>query len=199
MTTTTKSRRPVVIAPEVAPDRPAVSVRPRQQGQYIALNGVAMVIIAAVALTLIGILYLMQTAKVAGLGYQFSRLQNDYYSLSLENSKLGYQVARDQSLDQVQQIAVKQLGMTPLTHFEFLQVQRPPSDNLPPIPSDAPPRPSLWQRMRAALSGESSVAPVQRSSTVAPPASAGSSNEDVATNATSPAVPTPESTVGAAP
>ncbi len=133
---------------EVIQDRPTVPERRRPRGQYLALNGVAMVIIAAVALTAIGILYLVQTAKVAGLGYEFSRLQNQYYSLSLENSKLGYDVARDQSLDQVSQIATQQLGMTPLKNFQFLQVQRPANDNLPPLPPDVEPQKSLVERIK---------------------------------------------------
>jgi len=157
MSTGTKTRRPEMVVAEISPERPVASVRRRQQGQYIALNGVAMVIIAGVALTLIGILYLMQTAKVAGLGYKFSNLQDEYYSLSLDNSSLGYQVARDQSLDQVSQIATQQLGMTPLTNYQFLQVQRPASDNLPPIPAALHPHPSLLQRVKSALTGESSA------------------------------------------
>lgn len=199
MTTTTKNRRPEIVVAEVAPARPVASIRKRKRGQYIALNGVAMVIIAAIALTLIGILYLMQTAKVASLGYQFSNLQNQYYSLSLDNSKLGYQVARDQSLDTISRIAIEQLGMTPLKNFRFLQVQRPANDNLPPVPSDVQPRPSLWQRVRSAIIGESSASVHEQVTTT-------TSNVASATPQASPATTpqagidiTPQSTVGTAP
>ncbi len=200
MTTSTKPRRPVAVSAEVAPDRPSASVhRRRQEGQYIELNGVAMVIIAAVALAIICILYLMQTAKVAGLGYQFSHLQNDYYSLSLENSKLGYQVARDQSLDQVEQIATQQLGMTPLKNFQFIQVERPPSDNLPPIPADVQPSHSLLDRIRAAVLGESSVTPLEHAIPVASPVSTTASQSSATATPVSSGAATPQSTVGTAP
>jgi cell division protein FtsL len=205
MTTSTRTRRPEIVVADVVPDRPRASVR-RQQGQYIALNGVAMVIIAAVALALIGILYLMQTARVAGLGYKFSDLQSQYYSLSLENSKLGYQVARDQSLDKVNQIATEQLGMTPLKNFQFLQVQRPANDNLPPTPPDVQPQRSLLQRIKAAITGQSSASVHEASNsdagngTVNPTNNANASAQDGAnaTPVTNDSA-TPESTVGTAP
>jgi hypothetical protein len=199
MTTSTRSRQPVVIAAEVAPARPVASVRRRKEGQYIALNGVAMVIIAAVALTSIGILYLMQTAKVAGLGYKFSHLQTDNYDLSLENSKLGYQVARYQSLDQINQVATQQLGMTPLKNFKFLQVERPANENLPPIPADIHPDHSLWDRIFAAITGQSSVTPIERAAPTSAPISSSSSPSDVSATQTSAGAATPQSTVGSAP
>ncbi|MGA7672082.1 MAG: hypothetical protein WBW04_16770 [Nitrolancea sp.] len=199
MTTGTKTRRPEMVVAEVVPERPVASVRRRQQGQYIALNGVAMVIIAAVALTVIGILYLMQTAKVAGLGYKFSNLQDEYYALSLENSKLGYQVASDQSLDKVSQVATQQLGMTPLTNYQFLQVQRPVNDNLPAIPPAAQPHPSLLDRVMAAITGESSASLKEDLKSSTDPDT--SSSVDATPEAT-PAVggeATPQSTAGTVP
>lgn len=199
MTTTTKNRRPEIVVAEVAPQRPVASIRKRKHGQYIALNGVAMVIIAAVALTLIGILYLMQTAKVASLGYQFSDLQNQYYALSLDNSKLGYQVARDQSLDTVSRIAIQQLGMTPLKNFRFLQVQRPVDDNLPPIPAEIQPRPSLLQRIRSAIIGESSASANERVTTSTSPMISATPQASPVTTPQAGLNATPQSTAGTAP
>ncbi len=200
MTTSTRTRRPEAVVTELAPERQTITQRPRQPRQYFALNGVAMVLIAAVALSLIGILYLMQTAKVASLGYQFSDLQNKYYALSLDNSKLGYQVARDQSLDKIDQIATQQLGMTPLTsNFQFLQVERPANDNLPPIPADVQPRPSLLQRIKAAITGESSISVNEKS--VTKPQSTVQSTPQAGTAATPQSSPvvSPQSTIQGAP
>ncbi len=185
--------------PESVQDRPAASVRRRPRGQYLALNGVAMVIIAAVALTAIGILYLVQTAKVAGLGYEFSRLQNQYYSLSLENSKLGYDVARDQSLDKVSQVATQQLGMTPLKNFQFLQVERPANDNLPPLPPDVIPQKSLFERIKAAIIGESSVRVYENAGATPQGNSISSTQENVTATPANDSVATPQSTATAAP
>ncbi|HVX29007.1 MAG TPA: hypothetical protein VHA53_00900 [Nitrolancea sp.] len=153
-------------------ERAALKRRPKQ---YFELNGVALVIIVAVALTVICILYLVQTAHVASLGYKFSALQDNYYALSLENSKLGYDVAREQSLDTINQIATGQLGMKPMTDFKFVQVQRPPSDDLPELPPETLPHLSTWQRIKAALTGEASASvpqkPAKPSKSTAPSAS----------------------------
>lgn len=159
-------------------ERAALKRRPKQ---YFALNGVALVIIVAVALTIICILYLVQTARVASLGYKFSALQDNYYSLSLENSKLGYDVAREQSLDTINQIATGQLGMKPMNDFKFVQVERPAQADLPSLPAEAPPHESIWQRIKAAISGEASASVPQQP---AKPATT-----PVATPSTAPVIP----------
>jgi cell division protein FtsL len=156
-TTRTRPSRPETVTVTEISERTTTASRRRQPKQYFALNGVALVIIVAVALTVICILYLVQTANVAGLGYKFSALQDQYYSLSLDNSKLGYDVAREHSLDTVNQIATSQLGMTPMQSFQFLQVERPPQDNLPALPPDVQPQETIWSRIKAAITGEASA------------------------------------------
>jgi len=160
--TRTRPRRPeTVVVNEIndPAERAALKRRPKQ---YFALNGVALVIIVAVALTIICILYLVQTARVASLGYKFSALQDDYYALSLENSKLGYEVAREQSLDTINQIATGPLGMKPMDDFKFVQVQRPAQADLPPLPAETPPHESTWQRIKAAITGEANASVPQQ-------------------------------------
>jgi len=161
-TTSTRPRRSETVVVNEISDPGERASQKRRPKQYFALNGVALVIIVAVALTVICILYLVQTARVASLGYKFSALQDDYYTLSLENSKLGYDVAREQSLDTINQIATGQLGMKPMTDFKFVQVQRPPQDNLPALPRETPPHESTWQRITAAITGEASASVPQR-------------------------------------
>ncbi|HEX3723569.1 MAG TPA: hypothetical protein VHV31_12315 [Nitrolancea sp.] len=167
-TTQTRPRRPETVVVTEISERTAAPSGRRRPKQYFALNGVALVMIVALALTVICILYLMQTAKVAGLGYKFSALQDSYYSLSLNNSKLGYDVAREQSLDTISQIATSQLGMTPIQNFDFLQVQRPATDNLPALPPETTSHPTLWDRIKAAVTGEASASVSQRPSPVQP-------------------------------
>jgi cell division protein FtsL len=185
--TRTRLRRPESIVVNEINDPAERAALKRQPKQYFALNGVALVMIVAVALTIICILYLVQTARVASLGYKFSALQDDYYSLSLENSKLGYDVAREQSLDTINQIATGQLGMKPMDDFKFVQVQRPAQDNLPALPRETPPHESTWQRIMAAITGEASASvPQQPAKPATTPA---------ATPSTAPVVPA----AGAAP
>jgi len=102
--TRTRPSRPEIVTVTEISEQVAATSRRRKPKQYFALNGVALVIIVALALTAICILYLVQTAKVAGLGYKFSALQDEYHSLSLDNSKLGYNVAREHSLDTINQL-----------------------------------------------------------------------------------------------
>ena len=156
-TTRTRPRQSESVVVTEISERTSAAPHRRRAKQYFALNGVALVIIVAAALTVICILYLVQTAKVASLGYKFSALQDTYYSLSLDNSKLSYDVAREHSLDTINQIATSQLGMTPMQNFQFLQVQRPAQDNLPPLAPEVRPHPSIWQRITAAITGEASA------------------------------------------
>lgn len=112
-----------------------------------------MVAIAAVALGIIGMLYLIQTSRVASLGYELSRLQQRHDALAIDNARLGYEVARDESLNTIQQMAVQQLGMTPLSKYRFLEVQRPPDEQLPsPAPVVVPPE-SIWHRIWRQVTG----------------------------------------------
>lgn len=160
--TRTRPRSPeTVVVNEISDPRERAALK-RRPKQYFALNGVALVIIVAVALTVICILYLVQTARVASLGYKFSALQDDYYTLSLENSKLGYNVAREQSLDTINQIATGQLGMKPMDDFKFMEVERPAQDNLPALSAESPPHESTWQRIKAAIIGEASASVPQQ-------------------------------------
>lgn len=129
----------------------------RRPPRYFTLNGAAMVSIAAVALSVIGILYLIQTAKVAGLGYELSDLQTKHDQLAIDNADLGYKIAKYQSLDAVNQIATQKLGMVPLTKDKFLDVQAPAGAQLPTPPAPSPPRLSLLQRIERAIGGVGSA------------------------------------------
>ena len=125
----------------------------RERRRYLRLNGASMVMIATIALSIIGILYLVQTSQVAQLGYQLSRLQKQHDELALENARIGYEIARYESIEKVQQVAIERLGMTPLKQYRFLTVQRPAQENLPTLPPEQAPPPPVWQRALDALRG----------------------------------------------
>lgn len=123
------------------------------QGRYLALNGAALVALAAIVLTVLGFLYLVQTTRVAGLGYELSRLQSDSDAAEIETARLGYAIAQYESLDKVQQVAVNQLGMTPMGQHRFLDVQRPAQEQLPPPPQETAPPESFWHRIERSVLG----------------------------------------------
>lgn len=105
---------------------------------YFEINGANMIAIAAIALTVIGILYLIQTSQVAQLGYDLSRLQTQRNSVTLEISELEYDVARYESLQTVEEVATDRLGMTPLSNYAFIDLRMPAERNLT-IPDVAEP------------------------------------------------------------
>lgn len=124
---------------------------------YFEINGATMVAIAAIALTVIGILYLIQTSEVAQLGYDMSRLQTQRDEITLEISELEYELARYESLQTVEEVATTQLGMTPMSNYEFIRIQEPAERNLA-IPEPAERKPQTFlQRVSDALLGVGSA------------------------------------------
>jgi cell division protein FtsB len=125
--------------------------------RYFEINGAIMVSIAAVALSIIGMLYLIQTSQVASLGYELSRMQERRQALALEISELKYELARYESLDTIDGMARGRLGMTPITNYEFTSIERPYQEELVvPIEDPAPAEP-LATRVMHALFGVGSA------------------------------------------
>ncbi|TVR75100.1 MAG: hypothetical protein EA415_04535 [Sphaerobacteraceae bacterium] len=133
-------------AQPVAPKRP-----------YIIINGATMVAIAAIALTLIGILYLVQTSQVAQLGYDLSRLQTQRDAATLEISELEYEIARYESLQTVEEVATSQLGMTPLSNYAFIDLRMPEQRNLTIPPVSEPESQTFFERIFDAVLGVGSA------------------------------------------
>lgn len=120
---------------------------------YFEINGATMVAIAAIALTVIGILYLIQTSQVAQLGYDLSRLQTQRNSVTLEISELEYDVARYESLQTVEEVATDRLGMTPMSNYAFIDLRMPAEHNLViPEVSESAPR-TFFERVFDAILG----------------------------------------------
>ena len=132
------------------------AVAPASSGQPL-MSGATIVVVAAIALTIIGMLYLIQTSHVAGLGYEMSRLQEQRHDLALEISELKHELARYESLHTVEQVADQRLGMTPMTNYEFIAVQQPVETELT-VPQERPAKPApLGERILSALLGVGSA------------------------------------------
>jgi hypothetical protein len=102
------------------------------------LNTAALFTIVVLTIATVGLLYLIQTSQVAGLGYEVSRLERQRTEKALENQQLGYDIARLQALPQVEQVALRQLGMQPMGDYLFLTVPLPAADELtePAVPAN---------------------------------------------------------------
>ncbi len=103
---------------------------------------------------MIGLLYLIQTSHVAGLGYEVSRLERARMEKSLENQALTYEIARFQALPSIEQVALEEMGMTPVQDPIYLTVQSPPSDELIVPEQEVGERRSLAEQLWDALIGE---------------------------------------------
>lgn len=131
--------------------------RPQPQPARSRINTAVIFIVVAGLITAVGMLYLIQTNHVAGLGFEMSQLQREREALALHNEQLNYSIAQYESLEAVEEIALGELGMTESEDFVFLSVPRPASDELPvPEPVEAHEL-SVWQRIWQSLSGEATA------------------------------------------
>lgn len=149
MSTLTQGHR----AREQSSSRRSAPSPPSSRRPYLVMNGATMVAIAAIALTVIGILYLIQTSEVAQLGYDMSRLQTQRDTVTLEISELEYELARYESLQTVEEVAISRLGMTPMSNYEFVEIQQPANRNLTIVePADREPQ-TFFERLADAVMG----------------------------------------------
>lgn len=114
-------------------------------------------IVVAVLITAVGLLYLIQTNHVAGLGYEMSQLQRERAALMTRNEELNFAIASYESIAEVESVAIGRLGMQESEEYLFLTVARPPSDQLvvpDPVPEG---RPSLLERVWNGLTGSATT------------------------------------------
>lgn len=125
-----------------------MSARPRR------LNNALMFVLIVLTVSVVGLLYLIQTSHVARLGYDVSRLERERMEVALENQRLTYELARLQSLPAVEQMARDQLEMQPVDEHVYLTVPAPATEQLAlPSPEEGRTR-SLGERIWDRLTGE---------------------------------------------
>lgn len=135
---------------------PAPKPRPRSSAPK-PMNAAFLFAVVALSITIVGLLYLVQTAQVASLGYELTRLERERAAAALENQQLTFTVANFESLPRVEQLAFGPLAMQPVEDYRFLIVPLPAHDELPaPEPLDRSER-SLGQRIWERLTGQSTA------------------------------------------
>jgi hypothetical protein len=135
------ARRPRIL-PERAPDaRQRVS------------NPILFLIVAA-TIAVVGLLYLIQTSQVAGLGYEVGQLETERLEQSRQNQQLTYDIAGYEALPKIELAARGQLGMEPIDAHIFLSVPRPANDELTVPAPETPKQRSLGERIWYRLTGE---------------------------------------------
>jgi hypothetical protein len=104
-----------------------------QFGPYLRLDGGRYLIAAAVIFSLMSLISLGQTGRVATQGYEVAQLQNQRTELLRERSTLQLRLSEAQSLQQIQQHA-KGLGLRPMTpdQAKYVTIAAPESENQKP-------------------------------------------------------------------
>jgi hypothetical protein len=104
--------------------------RRSQLGRYLQLDGGRYLIAAGLILSLMSLISLGQTGRVATQGYEVAKLQNEQKVLLRERSALQLRLSEAQSLEQIQRLA-KGLNLRPMTPDQALYITI-----APPAPSD---------------------------------------------------------------
>lgn len=137
-------------------------------------RGAGLVALVIAALSLLGLIYLLQISRVARYGYTLSRLEQQQAKLDRENELLVYQVSQERGLARVDDLARREYGMQPFEpgktpeaapvrsqptaaakarptmRYRFLSVPRPPGPEPAPAHDRAPRTlliDRLWQRI----------------------------------------------------
>jgi cell division protein FtsL len=166
-----EASRPVARPPAAA----SSPVRAARRGAQS--RGPRLLILAALALSLLGVIYLLQISRVASYGYELARIQQRQAELDRENELLLYRLSEERRLERVDDLARRDYGMQPLDpgrlatatataaaattaasgaparptqRYQFIGVQRPPA--APPTSTPTPRGPTgildrLWQRV----------------------------------------------------
>lgn len=148
-------------APREATPEPQLAPESHTRPRGARLNNAWLFTIVALAISLIGLLYLVQTSQVASLGYEVSRLERERADKALENQRLTWELSRYQSLPEVERQATGRLGMEPLEQVAdrmYLTIPAPAAAELPTPEPEAGDDLSLPERIWARLTGTAHAA-----------------------------------------
>jgi len=138
------------------PVRDSYAQRPTIAPLVRRVNNAWLFTLVAVAITTVGLLYLVQTSHVASLGYEVSRLERLRMEKSLENQQLTYDIARQQSLPAIERIARVDLDMQPIEQAGtrlYITIPLPADEELSVPASEAGASLSTGERIWARLIG----------------------------------------------
>lgn len=136
--------------------RETYALRPTIAPPTRRVNNAWLFTLVAIAITTVGLLYLVQTSHVASLGYEVSRLEQERMEKSLENQQLTYDISRQQSLPTIERIARDNLAMQPIEQVGtrlYITVPLPANDELPVPEPESGAALSIGERVWARLTG----------------------------------------------
>lgn len=126
-----------VLLPDLGPEKGTV---PRRRGRYsIATRALA---VAAIVVTP-AIFYVSQRTQAARIGYAILQLRKDVAILQRDNGRLLATATQLRSLDRVERIATKELGMRPRGAGQVTSIAVKPAIATSPTPAP----PTVWARV----------------------------------------------------
>ncbi|MFW6074544.1 MAG: hypothetical protein ACOC9Y_03050 [Chloroflexota bacterium] len=128
-------------------DRPAPLVHAEPQTRQPSTVPTPVVFIIGVALiTVVGMLYLLQTNYVASLGYEMTELQRERERALVENERLQSEIAGITTQREIRATAESDLRMEPMSDYRFVTVSYPDASPPPEEAGQAQAESSLIDR-----------------------------------------------------
>lgn len=143
--------------------RPSAPARPLPSGWGVVRRRISNTMVVAVAMLAIasaGIFQVLQTSRVAEVGYQLRALEIERESLDAEIRLLEARIAGSSNLEHLRGQAETRLGMVPAAEQLSITVDVPAPAVVPlprryvEIPAiEAPPEPTWWEELIGSLPG----------------------------------------------
>ncbi len=111
----------------------AARLRRRKFPWYFEMDSAALFMAGVTLLSLTCLLYLLQTSRVAVLGYEIQEVQAQQVQAEREAENLSYQVNALESLPVIEAHARKKLGMKPVAEYEYVRMNVSPAELRAPV------------------------------------------------------------------
>ena len=95
--------------------------------------------VAGMIIALVSVIYLTQVTAVTNANYTLQALQSEHTQLLREQQNLELQIARAQSLANIEKVAREKLQMVPIgDKYEYISVAPGPLASVPGLPTPSP-------------------------------------------------------------
>jgi cell division protein FtsL len=107
--------------------RPLSAAKQRRQRfpWYFDMNSAGVLVVGVVLVSLVSLLYLIQTSRIATTGYELAQLEQQHDQLLQEQQELQFIVSQYQNLGRIETLAKDKLGMVRPMKYRYLSVSLP--------------------------------------------------------------------------
>lgn len=143
--------------------RPRAAARPLPTGWGVArqrMSRLMVISVALLAVAAVGLVQVLQTSRVAEVGYTLRDLEVERQSLDANIRLLEAQIAQSSNLERLREQAVGRLGMVPPDNTMRIRVEAMAPSNMPlprryvQLPEREPvPEPAWWEELIGSVPG----------------------------------------------